>query len=222
MPISIGQGALSRLPSTPPLTPPLHVDHDSTIASKQFSGDFCIRKEERGEQETASRDHDDDSVVTASTASVSSDDTNDDDDDFGRTVYFAAPLVTEEWTREYTPKDAITDLYYSTQDTTRFRHEYRLERKMLSDLELSDVEVVPDTELFTDSTDNKCQTQGRRQISRVVVIHNDKLQTFFNADEAVVPSAGIAALAPKKNDDVPDNDNFFDSDSFWSGAVTWF
>ena len=115
MTIRIEQEALFRLLSKPPLTPPLHVD--PTITCKEQLGDVCIRKEERGNlREATSRD--DDSVFTASTASLSSDDT-DDEDDFTRAVYFAEPLVTEEWTREYTPKQNIADLYYSAEDTTR-------------------------------------------------------------------------------------------------------
>jgi hypothetical protein len=56
---------------------------------------------------------DDDSVYTNSTASLSSDA----DDD--RRVSFADPLVTEVWTREYTSKDEICGLYYSTEQTQR-------------------------------------------------------------------------------------------------------
>ena len=87
---------------------------------------------------------------------------------------------------------------------------------MLSDLCVSSGDLPDDSDkLFSDLVDAKCQAQGRHQISRVVVLHNDKLQTFFNTDEAVVQ-------APKKSDDFPESDTFFDSDSFWSGVVTWY
>jgi hypothetical protein len=62
---------------------------------------------------------DDDSVYTNSTASLSSDA----DDD--RRVSFTDPLVTEVWTREYTSKDEIWCLYYSTEETQRWVEELR-------------------------------------------------------------------------------------------------
>jgi hypothetical protein len=43
---------------------------------------------------------------------------------------------------------------------------------------------------------------GGHRISRVVVLHNDKLETFFDAQKEV--------------------GNFFDNDSFWSGSITWY
>lgn len=117
MTIKVEQEALLRLltapPSTPPLEPPIscyddryHIDFHKPVFS---SGGCPVGK---------LRDSlcDDDSVFTASTASLSSDS---DDDDLERRVSFAQPLVTVEWTREYTPKDEIGNLYYSTEETQR-------------------------------------------------------------------------------------------------------
>lgn len=57
---------------------------------------------------------DEDSVLTLSTASIS-----DSDSDIERRVSFSEDLVTDEWTRPYTPKDEIHNLYYSTEETQR-------------------------------------------------------------------------------------------------------
>jgi len=57
---------------------------------------------------------DDDDCATASTAGLSSDDSIAE-----REVSFAEPLVTDVWTREYTSKDEIADLYYSSDDCSR-------------------------------------------------------------------------------------------------------
>jgi hypothetical protein len=51
----------------------------------------------------------------------------------------------------------------------------------------------------------------RHRISRVVILHNDKLETFFNPDHT-----------PVEKKAVPSGDDFFDNDSFWSGSITWY
>jgi hypothetical protein len=57
---------------------------------------------------------DDDSIFTVSTASLS-----DSDSVIERRVSFADDLVTEEWTRPFTPKDEISTLFYSSEETSR-------------------------------------------------------------------------------------------------------
>lgn len=57
---------------------------------------------------------------------------------------------------------------------------------------------------------SKCgQLAVRHSISRVVVVHNDKLETFFTPPEVPVGSDQGC-------------DAFFDNDSFWSGSITWY
>lgn len=58
---------------------------------------------------------DEDSVYTESTASFS-----DADSDFDRRVSFADDLVTDMWTRPFTEKDEISNLYYSNDETIRY------------------------------------------------------------------------------------------------------
>merc|ERR1712228_275766 len=91
-----------------------------------FAKDFCAEHNEK------SLLNDDRSIYTASTASLYSED---DDDDEVRRVSFAESVVTDVWTRPYTPKDEISKLYYSRTDEKRFREEYNFERKLSIDLE---------------------------------------------------------------------------------------
>jgi hypothetical protein len=55
-----------------------------------------------------------DSGFTLSTACLS-----DSDSEVERSVSFADDLVTEEWTRPYTPKEDVHKLFYSTEETQR-------------------------------------------------------------------------------------------------------
>lgn len=57
---------------------------------------------------------DDDSVFTQSTASLS-----DTDSEMERRVSFSDDLITEQWTRPFTPKEEVSDLYYTTEETQR-------------------------------------------------------------------------------------------------------
>jgi len=90
--------------------------------------------------------------------------------------------------------DLLLSLYY------RFRSEYRLERKLLAELD-----VDPSSHQEELSGLFATNDQGRHNISRVVVLHNDKIETFCNPEQA--------ESSP---------DDFFDNDSFWSGSITWY
>lgn len=61
---------------------------------------------------------DEDSVLTYSTASLSDSD-SDSDSECERRVSFAPEVVTEVWTRPYTRKEEIADLFYSNEETQR-------------------------------------------------------------------------------------------------------
>jgi hypothetical protein len=113
-----------------------------------------------------------------------------------------------------------------------------------------DPEVFPEEELdellakastTSDSTTSQTVSSlgspsSKHHISRVVVLHNDKLQTFFNqhpqdddskcddilsssvsAPHMELSSYGIGLPLPS----FP-SDDFFDSDSFWTGSLTWY
>jgi len=94
-------------------------------------------------------------------------------------------------------------LYLPFVFNNRFRQEYRLERKLLNELSV-------DPETF--SLDDKDlaalvspTAQQAYRISRVVVLHDNKLETFVDESKT---EANI--------------DGFFDNDSFWSGSITWY
>jgi hypothetical protein len=94
--------------------------------------------------------------------------------------------------------------------TCRFRQEYRSERKLLNELSL-DPERVPIGNQDISELATSAQPSVRHRISRVVILHNDKLETFFNPDHT-----------PVEKKVVPSADDFFDNDSFWSGSITWY
>lgn len=175
------------------------------ISSQEFEGPVV----DKLRHSVSVDDEDSSSVFTSSTASLS-----DADSDFDRRVSFVDELVTNVWTRPYTAKEDISDLYYSTEETQRFRQEYRMERKLLSTL-TSELSIDPETVESEDLTEllaSSCSPptgRHRSGISRVVVLHNDKLETFCNPEETRVSS--------KK--DVPAD--FFDTPEFWSGSITW-
>jgi len=157
------------------------------------------------------RDNDDQaSLCTISTTSDSSFDSTSDISTIAdhRRVSFAPQLVTDVWTRERTRVEDISNLYYSAQQTQTFRQEYRLERKVLSDLSI-DPETFPvdDEELSnlvaatisTNSSSSSSSNNDRHRISRVVVLHNDKLATFFNpADQLLLPESNNNNKEEKK------------------------
>jgi hypothetical protein len=96
----------------------------------------------------------------------------------------------------------------------RFRQEFRLERKVLNELSI-DPDCFPvDNQGLSNliATSSTCQPSSFHRISRVVVMHNDKLDTFF------LP--GKVLSQPKEP--VNGGDDFFDNDSFWSGSLTWY
>jgi hypothetical protein len=55
---------------------------------------------------------------TLSTSSLSTDDSTDSEIE-ERRVSFAEDLVSDEWTRPFTPKEEISALFYSTEETSR-------------------------------------------------------------------------------------------------------
>jgi hypothetical protein len=149
---------------------------------------------------------DDDCTVTTASSSAAS--SLDDD----KRVTFADSLVTEVLFRPRTPREEISNLFYSCEETQRFRQEYRLERKLLAELDV-DPETHPvDEEELSALFASSLQASGRHRISRVVVLHNDKLETFLNPDAEV----------SLKQSKAPEGDDFFDNDSFWSGSITWY
>jgi hypothetical protein len=85
------------------LPKPFMVDEDSSCYVLQTSSN-------------AYGDNDDRSLCTVSTDSLS---TDSDDNSIDRRVTFSTTLVTDEWTRPWTPREEVADLFYSTEETQR-------------------------------------------------------------------------------------------------------
>jgi len=141
------------------------------------------------------------------------------------TVTFASVLVTEVRTRPRTRPEDVSALFYSCEETQRFRQQYRLERRGAQEDSTATIPVATSAEpvtLFDDnrmtsSKDDTMSTGGHR-ISRVVVMHEDTLETFIDKDMAEVQppfstGGGDVTTADKA---------FFDNDRFWSGQITWY
>ena len=71
-----------------------------------------------------------------------------------------------------------------------------------------------------DMTWDGCSGSGlmgtRHRISRVVVMHQDSLETFVDKDLAISTSKVADDTCKAASDD------FFDNDNFWSGSITWY
>lgn len=169
----------------------------------------------------------DDDVASLCTLSTSSDDSSTDISTLERRVSFAPHLVTDVWTRERTLAQDVSNLYYSSLETQTFRQEYRLERKLLSELSVDpDTFPVDDEDLSNLVAATTCgSNSGRHRISRVCVVYNDKLETFCNPVD--FDTSGVKQQSTKPLDshfsssnDIPSD--FFDNDSFWSGSLTWY
>lgn len=85
----------------------------------------------------------------------------------------------------------------SSSPDCRFRQEYRLERKLLSSFDEEDL-----TADLSSLLEPRAATTAR-SISRVVVLHNDKLATFSDSTS------------------IDGQVDFFDTPEFWSGSITW-
>jgi len=140
------------------------------------------------------------------------------------TVTFASVLVTEVRTRPRTRPEDVSALFYSCEETQRFRREYRDERNEVHDDETTPTELIPTqtVPLFNDNcgigSKDETLSSGGHRISRVVVMHEDTLETFVDKDMAVHP----APISLGTGDITAASDDFFDNDRFWSGQITWY
>jgi len=95
----------------------------------------------------------------------------------------------------------------------RFRQDYRRERRLLQQANTVD----PTVRNKEEERLNESNSRGRHSISRVVVLHNNTLETFYDDQYKLSTIVNYQATP----DDKP-TDDFFDNDSFWSGSITWF
>jgi len=99
------------------------------------------------------------------------------------------------------PRESLNEHFYSYEDTQRFRQEYRLEKKLLAELGADELSHEGELQDLFPTKD-----LSKHQISHVVVLHNDKIETF--RDPTQRSRKGI--------------DDMFDNDSFWSGSMTYY
>jgi hypothetical protein len=102
----------------------------------------------------------------------------------------------------------------------RFRQDYRLERKKLAEAKDSATESGQEElkQLDSDMDESNARNQPDFfRISRVVVVHQDTLETFFDNDMTDNQIGNAVGESLK-----PASDRFFDNDSFWSGQITWY
>eukprot|EP00591_Stephanopyxis_turris_P006479 CAMPEP_0195506718 /NCGR_PEP_ID=MMETSP0794_2-20130614/296_1 /TAXON_ID=515487 /ORGANISM="Stephanopyxis turris, Strain CCMP 815" /LENGTH=279 /DNA_ID=CAMNT_0040633133 /DNA_START=40 /DNA_END=876 /DNA_ORIENTATION=+ len=141
-----------------------------------------------------------------------------------RRVQFAQPLVTEVRTRPRTLQEDLRSLFYTYEETQRFRQEYRAERQILARAGCDDP-IPESSDTSTDSLLNeeemnslfgddysswkKRSEHNKYDISRVVVMHNDVLETYDDLQESCMLSN------MHKEPVSPEGDFFFDNDSFW-------
>jgi len=142
------------------------------------------------------------------------------------TVTFASVLVTEVRTRPRTRPEDVSALFYSCAETQRFRQEYRKERHEVHNDEITTPSEPTPAQTTLPLLNGNCgisnkdetvSTNGHR-ISRVVVMHEDTLETFVDKDMALLQapiSLGIGDITAA-------SDDFFDNDRFWSGQITWY
>jgi len=128
-----------------------------------------------------------------------------------RSVTWANPLVTDVRYREPTKATEVKGLFYSYEQTQRFRQEYRIERRRAAEEEAASNEpkinnqdvslnIPASTRWSLNSTRNSyamntnnenARAMGKHRISRVVVMHKNNLTTFVDP-ESPAPTADTA------------------------------
>jgi len=138
-------------------------------------------------------------------------------------VHFAETLVSDVWTRPRTPSEECKVLFYSYEDTQRFRHEYRLERK-LQQSSYNDPATLQVASSNKNQTESSNANGSRHSISRVVVVHNNTLETFYDEKQQdnYQPKTTSFVLPESNDTSSKSNAAIFDNDSFWSGSISWY
>jgi len=112
------------------------------------------------------------------------------------------------------PKEDLNKYFYSPKDEKRFRREAKLERKLLAELGVDESNHYEGELQNLNNMDfNNNNNERIRNISNVVVLHNNKIETFCDA-------AGGKQQHSLNND--KSVDNFFDNDNFWGGSMTYY
>eukprot|EP00559_Dactyliosolen_fragilissimus_P006786 CAMPEP_0184871482 /NCGR_PEP_ID=MMETSP0580-20130426/40745_1 /TAXON_ID=1118495 /ORGANISM="Dactyliosolen fragilissimus" /LENGTH=238 /DNA_ID=CAMNT_0027374147 /DNA_START=408 /DNA_END=1121 /DNA_ORIENTATION=- len=136
--------------------------------------------------------------------------------DHGRRVTFASPLITEVRTRPRTLPEEVHNLFYSYEETQRFRQQYRDERRIQDEqcLQCNDCTksfcISKEGSNIINSDDDRSFDSPFR-ISRVVVMHKDSLEAFVDNEIGHDYNVDVDLSIDLK----AANKDFFDNDSFW-------
>jgi len=178
--------------------------HHLPLCTKEEDDLCCPQEEDSFDNFYYGKETDDDSSSISSYSCISADE---------KKVTFADTLVSNVWTRPRTPVEDCKTLFYTYEETQRFRQDYRRERRLLQQANTVD----PTVRNKEEERLNESNSRGRHSISRVVVLHNNTLETFYDDQYKLSTIVNYQATP----DDKP-TDDFFDNDSFWSGSITWF
>lgn len=178
------------------------------------------------------------------------DETDDDDSTLSscssssKGVTFCDNLVTEVNWRPRTRRKDVRSLFYTVEETQRFRQEYREERRLKAQEGADSSSLSKSGELGLDNSDRdgfqdqeiekKLKIHPHFRISRVVILHKNNRETFIDGKLSVSHSSSPSSSSsrkgnssstmcnpcPEKSDS--DGNAFFDNDSFWSGQLTWY
>lgn len=121
-----------------------------------------------------------------------------------RRVSWSNPLVVEVRTRARTKPMDVRQLFYSYEETQRFRHEYRMERRRAAEQDAASNEsAITSRDSGVSTQDSSCTSFSgfntfakahgnsvpntgapvKHRISCVVVMHDNKLTTFVDQEE---------------------------------------
>jgi len=217
----------------PPSSGEQQVDHIPETRLKGSTTTSC--------PDLALTDDDNSSVSSFSSFSTSTAD---------KTVSWSTPLVVEVRTRERTRPEDLSLLFYTCQETQRFRQEYRLERRRAAEDEAACQEALTSCSeggvnsllpswsysnrgADTMSAQDSCSLEpiGKHRISRVVVMHKNTLETFVDQELSVTLNSQLGDFNSVNTSNHPNttssttktaSNDFFDNDSFWSGQITWY
>jgi len=138
------------------------------------------------------------SLASTSYSSSTTYDSSKDDERKTRRVAFSNEDEVHLVQRLY-PRESLNEHFYSYKDEQRFREEYRLERRLLAELHIDHSSYEGEMQDLSHAIN-----LSKHKISHVTILHNGKIETFCH---------------PKQQSGV---DNFFDSNNFWAGSMSWY
>jgi len=144
--------------------------------------------------------------LSSSSSSSTSSSFDEDYETTTRRVSFSIEKNEVHFVERYS-KENLEEYFYSYEDEQKFREESNLERKLLAELGVVD---QSNHEGELEDLLKNCTCENDRQISHVLVLHNDKIESFSDP-----------MMLSFSEDESSSLDDFFDNDNFWNGSMTW-